>query len=243
MADKIIKYGIEFDVQKKNLQALKSSLQEIQKINFNDIAKFNNSSIEEAKRSLINIKTEAVNVESALKQAFNVKLNTVNVDSFNQALAKSGSSLSQVYQEFSKAGPVGQATFRNLANSVLDVNLQLRQTHPLLDKMATTLANTVKWQAASSAVNAITRSVQQAWGFTKSLDGTLNDIRIVTGKTADEMDRFAIKANAAAQQLGKTTTDYTKASLIYAQQGLSDEQIQARTANNSNVFKNAVNSI
>ena len=230
MADKIIKYGIEFDVQKKNLQALKSSLQEIQKINFNDIAKFNNSSIEEAKRSLINIKTEAVNVESALKQAFNVKLNTVNVDSFNQALAKSGSSLSQVYQEFSKAGPVGQATFRNLANSVLDVNLQLRQTHPLLDKMATTFANTVKWQAASSAVNAMTRSVQQAWGFTKSLDGTLNDIRIVTGKNADEMDRFAIKANAAAQQLGKTTTDYTKASLIYAQQGLSDEQIQARTA-------------
>ena len=36
------------------------------------------------------------------------------------------------------------------------------------------------------------------------------------------MGKFAEQANAAARNLGKTTTDYTDAALIFAQQGLSD---------------------
>jgi TP901 family phage tail tape measure protein len=95
--------------------------------------------------------------------------------------------------------------------------------------MATTLGNTIKWNAASSVVNGLSRSVEQAWGYVKSLDSSLNDIRIVTGKSADEMANFAKQANAAAQSLGRTTTDYTKAALIYAQQGLSDEEIAKRS--------------
>jgi TP901 family phage tail tape measure protein len=95
--------------------------------------------------------------------------------------------------------------------------------------MATTLGNTIKWNAASSVVNGLSRSVEQAWGYVKSLDSSLNDIRIVTGKSADEMANFAKQANEAAQSLGRTTTDYTKAALIYAQQGLSDEEIARRS--------------
>ena len=44
------------------------------------------------------------------------------------------------------------------------------------------------------------------------------------------MANFAVQANEAAKSLGRTTTDYTKAALIYAQQGLDDEEIAARTA-------------
>jgi hypothetical protein len=101
--------------------------------------------------------------------------------------------------------------------------MQLKESHALLDKMATTLANTIKWNAASSVVNGFSRSVEQAWGYVKALDTSLNDIIIVTGKSSDEMAKFAVQANNAAKELGKTTTDYTNAALIYAQQGLSDE--------------------
>ena len=93
--------------------------------------------------------------------------------------------------------------------------------------MATTLANTVKWNAASAAVNGLTRSVEQAWGYVKSLDTSLNNIRIVTGKSADEMANFAVQANNAAKELGKTTTDYTNAALIYAQQGIGPKDLQS----------------
>lgn len=95
--------------------------------------------------------------------------------------------------------------------------------------MGKTLFNSIKWSISSSLVNSFTGSIQQAWGFTKSLDNSLNDIRIVTGKSADEMNRFADRANAAAKGLGRTTTDYTKASLIFAQQGLKDSEVQAKT--------------
>jgi hypothetical protein len=72
-------------------------------------------------------------------------------------------------------------------------------------------------------------SVSEAYGYVKALDTSLNDIRIVTYKSAEEMDKFAEKANKAAFALGKGTKDYTEASLIYYQQGLSDEETAART--------------
>jgi TP901 family phage tail tape measure protein len=95
--------------------------------------------------------------------------------------------------------------------------------------MAETFANSARWSIASGAVNGLTRSVEQAWGYVKSLDTSLNNIQIVTGKSADEMKRFAEQANSAAKELGATTTDYTNAALIYAQQGLSDKDVEART--------------
>jgi TP901 family phage tail tape measure protein len=43
------------------------------------------------------------------------------------------------------------------------------------------------------------------------------------------MAEFAEKANESAKALSTTTTEYTKASLIYYQQGLSDEAVKERT--------------
>jgi hypothetical protein len=45
----------------------------------------------------------------------------------------------------------------------------------------------------------------------------LNNIRIVTGNSVDEMAKFAQEANKAAKALSTTTTAYTDASLIYFQ--------------------------
>jgi hypothetical protein len=43
------------------------------------------------------------------------------------------------------------------------------------------------------------------------------------------MSKFAVEANRAAKALSTTTTDYTDASLIYFQQGLSSEEVAKRT--------------
>lgn len=223
-----IRYQVGFDVKQGDLSKLKSSLQQLQKLKFSDIMKINNTDISSARDALRSIQQDADKVENALNKAFNTKLNTVNISTFNSQLSKSGLSLQSIYQSFSRAGATGEAAFRNLTTQLLSTNVQLRQSHALLDKMATTLANTVKWNIASGAVNSMSRSIEQAWGYTKSLDTSLNNIRIVTGKSAEEMGKFAIQANEAAQSLGKTTTDYTNAALIYAQQGLSDQEIEER---------------
>ena len=222
-----IRYQVGFDVQQNNLNQLKTSLQDLQKMKISDIMKINDTDAASATSALNKIKEEAGKVEDALKQAFNTKLNTVNIETFNQSLKQSGTSIEQVYQAVRAGGSTGEASFRSLSSSVLSTNIQLKETHKILDKMATTLANTVKWNASSAAVNELTRSIEQAWGYVKSLDTSLNDIRIVTGKSADDMANFAVQANNAAKELGKTTTDYTNAALIYAQQGMGPKDLQS----------------
>jgi hypothetical protein len=51
----------------------------------------------------------------------------------------------------------------------------------------------------------------------KDLNESLNDIRIVTGYSADTMADFAKEANKAAKALSTSTNEYAKASLIYYQ--------------------------
>lgn len=223
-----IRYQVGFDIQKQGLNELKSSLQQLSKMKLSDLMKIDSSDTMSADKALQRIKEQAENVENALNKAFNAKLDTVNIQTFHKTLSEAGSSVEQVYSAFSKAGSVGENAFRTLSNQVLNTNVQLKQSHTLLDNMATTLANTVKWNVASSAVNSLSNSVQQAFGYVKSLDTSLNDIRIVTNKSAEQMDLFAEKANEAAQSLGKSTTDYTDAALIFYQQGLDDKEAQKR---------------
>jgi TP901 family phage tail tape measure protein len=72
-------------------------------------------------------------------------------------------------------------------------------------------------------------SISSAYNYSKDLNASLNNIRIVTGKSVDEMARFADQANNAAKALSTSTTNYTDAALIYYQQGLDDQQVQDRT--------------
>lgn len=218
MANRIT-WKVDYDINKQGLEQLKTSLQQINKLKISDIIKINNIDRDKAISVLLQIKKEASNVQEALSKSFNAKLNTTNIETFKKSLHESKTSIQQVYKSFSKAGTVGENAFRSMVNQITNVNTQLKQSHAFLDKMAITLANAIKWNAASSAINALSNGVQQAWGFVKSLDTSLNDIRIVTGKSSEQMETFAVKANQAAQSLGRTTTDYTEAALIFAQQG------------------------
>jgi hypothetical protein len=92
-----------------------------------------------------------------------------------------------VHQAFSKVGASGQAAFNNVATQILNTNVQLRQSNKLLDSLATSFANTVKWSITSSIVNNISSSIQSAYYYAKDLDRSLTDITIVTGQSADQM--------------------------------------------------------
>ena len=59
--------------------------------------------------------------------------------------------------------------------------------------MGKTMSNTIKWGLSSSAWNTMTGSFQKAYGYIKDLDRSLNNIRIVSGKSADDMARFATR--------------------------------------------------
>lgn len=224
--DKKVNIGIGFNVDRSGLNNLKSELNSLQNMTTDDLVKIGS---ENAVRDLQEIKNAASAVQEALEKSFNPKLNTQDLTKFQQELKLSGQSIASIRAGLDKAGASGQAAFRNITAELLTTNRQMKQTSQWLNKMADTMANSVRWTIASTALNTITGSVQKAYSFTKQLDSSLNDIRIVTGKSADEMARFAKEATTAAKNLGSTTTAYTKAALIYEQQGLGAADVAARS--------------
>ena len=170
----------------------------------------------------------ASQLEKILNSAWNSKLNQLDLSKVNNAIKNTYGTVEKLKVALTNSGEAGVVAYNNFAKSILETNLQLKQTSSTLDKMAVTFKNTVRYGISSSVFNNLTNSIQKAFDYTVKLDTSLNDIRIVTEKSAEEMDKFAIRANRVAKDLGRSTKDFTEASLIYYQQGLSDEEAQAR---------------
>lgn len=168
-------------------------------------------------------------LKTQLQQATNVDTGKLDLSKFNQALKQGGISLKEYQKNLSLLGPEGEKAFANLATSVTQAELPLKRTNSLLKEFGTTLANTARWQISSSILHGFMGSLQTAYGYAQDLNESLNNIRIVTGQTTDQMAKFAKQANIAAKALSTTTTEYTDAALIYYQQGLDDQAVKERT--------------
>lgn len=222
-----INFGVGFNVDKSELNDLKKAIDQIYATKPSSI--IDAKSITDARERLTEIQDTAGKVEEALTKAFNPKLNTVNITKFNTELANSGLTLEQIYKDFSQVGDVGQRAFTKLSAEILTTNTTLKNTQTILDKMGETLINTVKWNISSSVINGFTSAIQSAYNYVKVLDASLTDIRVVTGDSREQMDKFAESANSAAAALGRQTKEYTNAYLTFAQQGLGASDREART--------------
>lgn len=170
----------------------------------------------------------ASQLEDILNSSWNNKLNQLDLSKVNTGIKNTYGSVQNLQKALVKSGSAGATAYNNFAMQVLNTNIQLKQTSETLDKMAVTFKNTIRYGISSSIFNTFTNTIQKAYDYTVKLDTSLNDIRIVTGKSADEMDKFAVRANKVAKDLGRSTKDFTEASLIYYQQGLGNEEAQAR---------------
>ena len=173
--------------------------------------------------------SETAKLEVALKQSMNMDTGKFDLSKFNDTLKKSGTSLQQLAAKLNAVGPEGKRAFMSLAQSIAAAEIPMRRTNTLLNSMWTTMKNTARWQLSSSALHAFTGALHSAVGYAKDLNESLNNIRIVTSDSVEDMAKFAEQANKAAKTLGTTTTRYTNAALIYYQQGLSDSEVQERT--------------
>lgn len=173
--------------------------------------------------------TAAAQLKIHLQNATNIKTGNLDFAKLNQSITSSGQSLSSYAAKLQQLGPAGQQAFMSLANSVAQAEIPIRRSNALLTEMGTTLMNTARWQLSSSILHGFMGAIQGAYGYAKDLNESLNNIRIVTGQSTDQMARFAKQANRAAKELSATTTEYTNASLIYYQQGLNDSEVKART--------------
>lgn len=185
--------------------------------------------------------------------------NTINLiaqlqGQLDAATTKTGSiKLDVLAKEFNKVAQPGQnatdvmshyvSTLRSLSSSYPEAGRaaerfvnQVQSAYDPMNKLNGVLGEAVHRLGGEiiktfnyALINKFTQSIGDAVSYAKHLNANLTDIRIVSGQSAEQMAEFAKYANSAAKALGATTNEYVKGALIYYQQGLSDEEVKART--------------
>lgn len=171
----------------------------------------------------------AIKLRQNLSNAINTNTNKLDLSKFRKEMDKSGMSLEKYRVALQQIGPEGQNAFVDLSKAILASQTPLTHSIKLFDKLWDTLKRTAGWQISSLAVHGIQGALSDAYKYAQDLNKSLNNIRIVTGYSADRMADFAKQANKAAKELSSTTLNYTDASLIYYQQGLDDKAVKERT--------------
>ena len=180
-------------------------------------------------KELTEAQIAASKLQTILSQTVNIKTGKMDLTKFSQSLRQSNLNLEKLQSNLMELGPEGQKAFMALSQSIIEADVPLKRTSALVSEMWTVMKNTARWQISSSAIHSFTGAVQTAYHYAQDLNESLNNIRIVTGQSTDQMAKFAKQANTAAKALSTTTTEYTDAALIYYQQGLNDEQVKERT--------------
>ena len=160
-----------------------------------------------------------------LNNAYNATTGNFDLSKLDMSLKTSGQNLQQLTQNLLQAGSMGEQAFAKLARSIALADRPLVAMNAKLQSLGTTLMNTMKWQLSSTMLHGFIGAISTAYNYAQDLNESLNNIRIVTGKTTDQMAQFATQANAAAKALNTTTTAYTDAALIYYQQGDSTAEV------------------
>lgn len=224
MANKRFDYVIGFSADTSKLStALKQLESQLNKIATGKVS--GNFGIEQIREA----SSAATQLGAHLKAAINVDTGKLDISKFARSLHSSNTTLSSLSASLTKIGPAGQAAFMNIARAVTEAEMPLKRSNELMNKLWITMKNTVRWQITSGLLTNFTGAIGDAYRYAEDLNESLNNIRIVTGKSTAEMAQFAKQANRAAKELNTTTTKYTDASLIYYQQGLDDKQVKART--------------
>lgn len=164
-----------------------------------------------------------------LSRAVNVNTGRIDFSALTTSLKAANTDLITLSNNLLSMGPKGQQAFSQIAGAVARAELYTKKTNTALQKMGITLMNTLKWQVASSLIHGVVGAFQSAIGHIEKLDKALNNIQIVTQKSAAQMANFANKASELSKALSTTTDEYARAALIFFQQGLGEEAVIKRT--------------
>ncbi len=159
-------------------------------------------------------------VQNALSKSFNTNLNLIDLSAFKKELG--GLSFGDLQQTMSKI-PEGAKAFNSMLGTVGQIDTGFKSISSLSDKIVNTFGNTVRWGVTASIFQTIQNSLYRSVDYIKELDTSLNNIQIVTGETSSNLTEWAKSANEAAAQLGASTTAFTDAAQLYAQNGYSQE--------------------
>lgn len=172
---------------------------------------------QEAEAKLLNLKSrygDLLNNTDIKKQidAFRESLNNLNTNNFNvQKL---------------------NADFKTLEASVKNANAAVKATHrdvmTLGDMFKVAWNKMVIWAGAGTLLFGTLRQIKEGISYITELDNSLNEIRIVTNKTQQEVNNLALSYNKLAKEMNVTTKEVASTAADLFRQGLNDSQVEER---------------
>ena len=209
---------------KRQIQELQASLSKLGS-GF-DISTNLTEGIRREKPKILN---EISQIQIALKKSFNDETGNLDYSVFSKTLQGFGTNAENVGKTLKSMGDSGEKTFYQLSNAIAKSEVPFKKFGETFQNLQKSFASTIRWQITSKSLNLVLDGLSQAYNYVQKLDRSLNNIRIVTGYSADKMADFAVEANAAAKALSASTVAYSDAALIFYQQGLDDKAVKERT--------------
>lgn len=145
MNDRQVNIGLNFNVNKQQLDALQKSLNDV-------ILK-----AQEAKQTLPDYSepfeeaaVAAKDLQNLLNTSWNSKIGQLDLAKVEKGIINLYGSTKDFKNILNQIGPEGQKVFNNLTNAVLSTQMPIKQTSAMLDKMAITFKNTIRYGISSA---------------------------------------------------------------------------------------------
>lgn len=174
------------------------------------------------------VSTAATELQYHLSKSLDAN-GTLNLKKLNVSLKTADANINQLSSNLLTAGSGGAQAFVQLSTAISQANVEASKLNLLSNRFFKQLKRTAEIQISNTIYQTLTNGLKNSYEYAQELNKSLNDIRIVSGQSSQQMAEFAKHANKAAQALSSNTTAYTNAALIYYQQGLSDQQVIDRT--------------
>ena len=150
---------------KKNLEDLFTSLNKINSMQ----PGFGMKMSEDMKKA----SQSAQDLQVHLSKAMNVNTGNLDLKKLETSLDKSGQKLSTLMTNLTKAGPVGEQSFLQVARAVSSAGTKLTKTQGVLGTFLTTLKNTARWQLSSSLLHGFMGALQGSITYAEQLNKSL----------------------------------------------------------------------
>lgn len=121
-----------------------------------------------------------------------------------------------------------QETKKNIQNISSEVKATGRTNLNISEYISGAIKATAGWYVATTAFYQALHAVQNGIATVYDLSNALNDIRIVTNYTTEEVNKLGVEYNKLSKELGVTTQEITKTATEFFRQGLSQDAVNER---------------
>lgn len=153
----------------------------------------------------------------------------VSFRALNSELQKAGTTASEMVATLAQAGPAFAGSLDSFLGAFATADRNLIGISKKIKEMQRVMTQSIKFTAAAQIQQFVASQVQEAISWVKELNSELNTIAIVSGKSAEAMNKVYESVIRNAKQLRVAADDYAYAAQIFYQQGLGDEEVERRS--------------